>query len=405
MEERIYSVSEIARDIKRVIEQFLAPVWIEGEVTNFVISRVGHIYFSLKDQNAILNCTVWRGQAASIPFQIVNGMRLLVFGNVTTYAMQSQYQLNVQQIRAAGLGSLYLAFETLKKKLTEEGLFASERKRPLTAFPTRIGLITSQSGAALRDFLQISRRRNPAVEIVLYPAMVQGRTAAATIIHGLEIFNRQKNVDFIVVTRGGGSLEDLWTFNEEALVRAVAKSELPVVSAIGHEVDFTLCDFAADLRAPTPSAAAEMTIPERTAILQQIDQNLGKIAKFTEMQITGTRTSISNLTKRLILNRPLELLRQRSQRVDDLESQIIKTTYNRLQTAKVEVENLRKTLEVLNPRAILERGYAIVYKLPDKQIVNSVNRVKPDTDILIEVRDGEFQAQTGKIYPIHKDKK
>jgi len=405
MEERIYTVSEITRDIKRVIEQFIAPVWIEGEVSNFIISRIGHMYFSLKDQNAVLNCTIWRSQALSIPFQIVNGMRLLVFGNVTTYAMQSQYQLNVQQIRAAGLGSLFLAFEALKKKLSEEGLFDPERKRPLPAFPTRIGLITSQSGAALRDFLQISRRRNPAVEIVLHPALVQGKEAAATIMRGIELFNRLRNVDFIVVTRGGGSLEDLWTFNEEALVRAVAKSDLPVVSAVGHEVDFTLCDFAADLRAPTPSAAAEMTIPERTNILGQIDRTTRKIAQTTEMLIDNVNRGIANFTKRLLLNRPLELLRQRSQRVDDLESQINKTIGNRLQAARIEIENFRKTLELLNPRSVLERGFAIVYKWPDKKVIKSVTAVTPDTEILVEVRDGEFKARAENVHSSKKRKK
>ncbi|MDD5062045.1 MAG: exodeoxyribonuclease VII large subunit, partial [Candidatus Marinimicrobia bacterium] len=279
MEEHIYTVSEIARDIKRVIEQFIAPIWIEGEVSNFTVSRMGHIYFSLKDQTAVLNCTIWRSQSLSIPFQIVNGMRLVVFGNVTTYAMQSQYQLNVQQVRAAGLGSLFLAFEALKKKLSAEGLFDAERKKPIPSYPIQIGVITSQTGAAVRDFLQVSRRRNPSVAIYLYPALVQGREAAATIIQGIQVFNRRKNVDFIVITRGGGSLEDLWTFNEEALVRAIAQSTLPVVSAVGHEVDFTLCDFVADLRAPTPSAAAEMTIPERERILYQIEQTHQKMRR------------------------------------------------------------------------------------------------------------------------------
>lgn len=405
MEERIYTVSEITREIKRVIEQFIAPVWIEGEVSNFVISRIGHIYFSLKDQNAVMNCTIWRSQALSIPFQIVNGMRLVVFGNVTTYAMQSQYQLNVQQIRAAGLGSLFLAFEALKKKLSEEGMFDPERKRPLPAFPTRIGLITSQSGAALRDFLQVSRRRNPAVEIVLYPALVQGKEAATAVMRGIELFNRQRNVDFIVITRGGGSLEDLWTFNEEALVRAVAQSVLPAVSAVGHEVDFTLCDFAADLRAPTPSAAAEMTIPERAAILQHIDQSMGKISQFTEMLVTGTRNSIASYIKRLLLNRPLELLRQRSQRVDDLESQINKTIGNRLQAARIEIENLRKTLELLNPRSVLERGFAIVYKWPEKKVIKSVTALQPGAEILVEVRDGEIKARAENVHSLKKRNK
>ena len=402
MAERIYTVTEIARDIKRVVEQFIAPVWVEGEVSNFTISRAGHIYFSLKDQTAVLNCTIWRSQSLSIPFQIVNGMRLLVFGNITTYAMQSQYQLNVQQVRAAGLGSLYLAFEALKKKLSAEGLFDAERKRPIPLYPTRIGLITSESGAALRDFLQISRRRNPSIAIYIYPALVQGAEAAATIIAGIKLFNRLRNVDFIVITRGGGSLEDLWAFNEEPLVRAVAQSAIPIVSAVGHEVDFTLCDFAADLRAPTPSAAAEMTIPERSHILNFIDQTCNKMAQNIRMRLSNFQKEIDNIARRLFLNRPLELLRQRIQRIDDLEAQIVKAINNQIQSAKIGLDNLQKTLVVLNPRAIMERGFAIVYHWPDKKIIKSISEVAVGEQVSVELKDGEFQAKT-EIIQSHKN--
>ncbi len=402
MAERIYTVTEIARDIKRVLEQFIAPVWVEGEVSNFTISRAGHIYFSLKDQTAVLNCTIWRSQSLSIPFQIVNGMRLLVFGNITTYAMQSQYQLNVQQVRAAGLGSLYLAFEALKKKLSAEGLFDAERKKPIPLYPTRIGLITSESGAALRDFLQISRRRNPSITIYIYPALVQGAEAAATIIAGIKLFNRLQNVDFIVITRGGGSLEDLWAFNEEPLVRAVAQSAIPLVSAVGHEVDFTLCDFAADLRAPTPSAAAEMTIPERSHILNFIDQTCNKIAQNIRMRLSNFHKEIDNITKRLFLNRPWELLRQRIQRIDELEGRIVKAINTRILSVQVELDNFHKTLEVMNPRAIMERGFAIVYHWPDKKIIKSISEVAVGEQVSVELKDGEFQAKT-EIIQSHKN--
>jgi len=402
MAERIYTVTEIARDIKRVVEQFIAPVWVEGEVSNFTISRAGHIYFSLKDQTAVLNCTIWRSQSLSIPFQIVNGMRLLVFGNITTYAMQSQYQLNVQQVRAAGLGSLYLAFEALKKKLSAEGLFDAERKKPIPLYPTRIGLITSESGAALRDFLQISRRRNPSIAIYIYPALVQGAEAAATIIAGIKLFNRLQNVDFIVITRGGGSLEDLWAFNEEPLVRAVAQSTIPIVSAVGHEVDFTLCDFAADLRAPTPSAAAEMTIPERSHILNLIEQTCNKMAQNIRMRLENFQKELDNISKRLFLNRPWALLRQRIQRIDELEGRIVKAINSRILSAQVELDNIHKTLEVLNPRAIMERGFAIVYHWPDKKIIKSISEIAVGEQVSVELKDGEFQAKT-ELIQSHKN--
>ncbi|HOO13953.1 MAG TPA: exodeoxyribonuclease VII large subunit [Candidatus Marinimicrobia bacterium] len=402
MAERIYTVTEIARDIKRVLEQFIAPVWVEGEVSNFTISRAGHIYFSLKDQTAVLNCTIWRSQSLSIPFQIVNGMRLLVFGNITTYAMQSQYQLNVQQVRAAGLGSLYLAFEALKKKLSAEGLFDAERKKPIPLYPTRIGLITSESGAALRDFLQISRRRNPSIAIYIYPALVQGAEAAATIIAGIKLFNRLQNVDFIVITRGGGSLEDLWAFNEEPLVRAVAQSTIPIVSAVGHEVDFTLCDFAADLRAPTPSAAAEMTIPERSHILNLIEQTCNKMAQNIRMRLENFQKELDNISKRLFLNRPWALLRQRIQRIDELEGRIVKAINSRILSAQVELDNIHKTLEVMNPQAIMERGFAIVYHWPDKKIIKSISEIAVGEQVSVELKDGEFQAKT-EIIQSHKN--
>ena len=402
MAERIYTVTEIARDIKRVLEQFIAPVWVEGEVSNFTISRAGHIYFSLKDQTAVLNCTIWRSQSLSIPFQIVNGMRLLVFGNITTYAMQSQYQLNVQQVRAAGLGSLYLAFEALKKKLSAEGLFDAERKKPIPLYPTRIGLITSESGAALRDFLQISRRRNPSIAIYIYPALVQGAEAAATIIAGIKLFNRLRNVDFIVITRGGGSLEDLWAFNEEPLVRAVAQSTIPIVSAVGHEVDFTLCDFAADLRAPTPSAAAEMTIPERSHILNLIEQTCNKMAQNIRMRLENFQKELDNISKRLFLNRPWALLRQRIQRIDELEGRIVKAINSRILSAQVELDNIHKTLEVMNPQAIMERGFAIVYHWPDKKIIKSISEIAVGEQVSVELKDGEFQAKT-EIIQSHKN--
>jgi len=402
MAERIYTVTEIARDIKRVVEQFIAPVWVEGEVSNFTISRAGHIYFSLKDQTAVLNCTIWRSQSLSIPFQIVNGMRLLVFGNITTYAMQSQYQLNVQQVRAAGLGSLFLAFEALKKKLSAEGLFDAERKKPIPLYPTRIGLITSESGAALRDFLQISRRRNPSIAIYIYPALVQGAEAAATIIAGIKLFNRLQNVDFIVITRGGGSLEDLWAFNEEPLVRAVAQSTIPIVSAVGHEVDFTLCDFAADLRAPTPSAAAEMTIPERSHILNLIEQTCNKMAQNIRMRLENFQKELDNISKRLFLNRPWALLRQRIQRIDELEGRIVKAINSRILSAQVELDNIHKTLEVMNPQAIMERGFAIVYHWPDKKIIKSISEIAVGEQVSVELKDGEFQAKT-ELIQSHKN--
>jgi len=397
MTERIYTVSEVAREVKRVIEQFIAPVWIEGEVSNFSVSRVGHVYFALKDQQALINCVIWRNVADSIVFQITNGMRLVVFGSITTYTAQSQYQINIQQVRPAGIGNLYLAYEALKRKLEQEGLFAVERKRALNHYPQRIGLITSPTGAALYDFLQISRRRNPAVEILIYPAQVQGAGAADTIIKGLQVLNQYDDLDCIVLARGGGSIEDLWAFNEEKLVRAIVASRLPVVSAVGHEVDFTLADFAADLRAPTPSAAAEIIIPQQTEIRTFLNEQVGKCQKLIENSFYQTSVKLTTIAKRLELNRPLELVRQKVQRLDELEQRLTLAVWAVFTHTTHRITVINQTLNALNPRYVLRRGYAIVYRHPDGKLVKSITAVNQGAQVKVELHNGQFNAVVEEV--------
>ena len=392
MEERIYTVSEISREIRRVIEQFIPPVWVEGEISNYSISRAGHIYFALKDENALINCVVWRSVAGSIPFQLTGGMRVIVRGDIITYAAQSQYQINVMEIRAAGLGSLYLAFEALKQKLSAEGLFAPELKKPLPQFPKRVGVITSLSGAAIQDILKISRRRNPAVELVIFPAQVQGEKAADTLIKGIQTFNRLNNIDFIILARGGGSIEDLWAFNEEKLVRAIADSRLPVVSAVGHEVDFTLADFVADYRAPTPSAAAEMTIPESVMIQSRLNTLTRNICRQVSELYRQQRRTFDNLVSRIKIKNPVELIHQRYQRLDELDRRMSLSVVQRFQHSKLRLEKFTSTLQALNPKRVLQRGYSIVYLRPTTAIVKSVQQVHGGEDIEIEVADGRYDA-------------
>ncbi|MCK4446626.1 MAG: exodeoxyribonuclease VII large subunit, partial [Candidatus Marinimicrobia bacterium] len=362
MEERIYTVSEISQEVKRVIEQFISPVWIEGEVSNYSVSRVGHVYFSLKDQFSLINCVIWKNIAFSIPYQITTGMHLLVHGNITTYSAQSQYQINVIEVRAAGLGSLYMAFEALKEKLSSEGLFDDSRKVSIPKYPRSIGVVTSPTGAAVRDILQISERRNPSVKIVIFPAQVQGKSAADTIVKGIEVFNKLVNVDFIIIGRGGGSIEDLWAFNEEKVVRAVAASKLPIVSAVGHEVDFALSDFASDLRAPTPSAAAEMTIPGIEEIKNGINRINQSLQQVILLKMEKFRNQVDNIKRRLFLNRPLEIIKQRFQRIDEFEGRLITSIKQALQSKKLRLETIVNTFKALDPKAILSRGFAIVYR-------------------------------------------
>ncbi|HQO47117.1 MAG TPA: exodeoxyribonuclease VII large subunit, partial [Candidatus Cloacimonas sp.] len=250
----IYSVYEITRQVRQVIESSLQPVFVTGEISGFIHHSSGHIYFNLKDENATLRCTFFKGANAALTFQPADGMQVICFGKLTVYEKGGYYNLNVQKMQEAGLGLLQQKFEQLKKKLEKEGLFATEHKKPLPKYPDRIGIITSPTGAALQDIINIIKRRYP-VEIIVYPALVQGSDAPSQIIQGIKYFNTTKDVDFIIITRGGGSQEDLFCFNDEALARAIYASSLPVISAVGHEIDFTLTDFVADLRAPTPSAA------------------------------------------------------------------------------------------------------------------------------------------------------
>jgi len=402
MNERVYTVSEISQEVRRVIERFITPVWIRGEVSNFTIARSGHVYFSLKDQGAVINCVIWHSQTYTIPFQIMDGMQLLVFGAITTYAMQSQYQVIVQKVQAVGLGDLYLAFEALKKKLAAEGLFDPARKRPIPPFPRKIGLVTSITGAAVRDFLQISQRRNSAVEIQVFPAQVQGSGAAETVMAGIEYFNRAGEVDCIVLARGGGSIEDLWTFNEEKLVRAIAASSLPVVSAIGHEVDYTLADFVADLRAPTPSAAAELVIPDKEQILQSIRDFQARLDRIITNQVQSNYDRIQHLRERLFLFRPLNLVRLRRQRLDELEMRLAKLVENLMAQNRIRMQGIFQTLMVLDPRSILQRGYAIVYTTETGKMIKTIQMVRPDQAIDIELHDGRFSGRVAQILPKNK---
>lgn len=392
MEERIYTVSEISQEIKRVVEQFIAPVWVEGEISNYSFSRSGHIYFSLKDQFSLISCIIWKSVAYSIPFQISEGMRVLVYGNVTTYVAQSRYQINILEVKPAGVGTLYMAFEALKKRLSEEGLFDESRKMEIPAYPKKIGVVTSVYGAAIQDILQITKRRNPSIGIVIYPAKVQGKGAAESIVNGIETFNRLANVDFIIIGRGGGSLEDLWAFNEEKVVRAIESSELPIISAVGHEVDFSLSDFAADLRAPTPSAAVEMTVPEAVEIKLALEGFCQRLSDILLSKFKQSKTELNGYSEKLLMNRPLQLLQQRWQRLDELEGRLIVTVQQCMRSYMLRLEAFVKTLKAMDPKAILLRGFSIVYHLPKKVIVKSVTDVKQGELLSIEVSDGIFSA-------------
>jgi len=392
MEERIYSVSEVSLEIKRVIERYIPPVWVEGEISNYSVSRAGHVYFSLKDDNALINCVMWRNVAGSIPFLMAAGMRVIVYGDVIIYTGQSQYQINVKQIRAAGMGSLYLAFEALKKKLSDEGLFDPEIKKPIPLYPKRIGVVTSISGAAVRDIIEVSGRRNPSVRLVIFPAQVQGEKAADTIIQGIQTFNRLRNVDLIIIGRGGGSIEDLWAFNEEKLVRAIAASELPIVSAVGHEVDYSLSDFAADYRAPTPSAAAELTVPEKRMIERRLGDYRNRATQYILHTINNRHQLLDNLALRVSRQNPVKILKDRFDLIATLRKRIHQAIRSQIDQSVLRLKDFQGTIRALDPKEILKRGYSLVYKEEKRQLIRSVKSVKAGEKIIVEVSDGVFKA-------------
>ncbi|NOY60776.1 MAG: exodeoxyribonuclease VII large subunit, partial [Calditrichaeota bacterium] len=314
----VYSVAEITQEIKILLESAIPAIWVQGEISNFVHHSSGHNYFSLKDKETQISAVIWRSRNSSLFFTPKNGMKVLAFGAIRVYEKRGTYQLDVQKMIPAGIGELQMAFEQLKQKLKEEGLFDPEFKKSIPELPEKIGIVTSPTGAAVHDLIQVLQRRFPGVEIFLRPAKVQGEGAAQDIARAIEEFNEFGQVDVLIVGRGGGSLEDLWAFNEEVVVRAIFASKIPIISAVGHEIDFTISDFVADLRAPTPSAAAELVVPLAEDLLSRV-KNLQKDSFVSVLRrLAELRESLENLRLSYGFRRPVDLILQHRQRLDEL---------------------------------------------------------------------------------------
>jgi exodeoxyribonuclease VII large subunit len=366
---KIWTVSEINRLVKDVLEQSFYPFWVEGEVSNLTIHRSGHVYFTLKDARCQLSLVFFRGAEQARAAGLAEGMKIEVQGRLTVYEPRGAYQLVVSQLRAKGKGDLQRKFEELKAKLREEGLFDEERKRPIPALPRCIGVVTSPQGAAIRDFLQILDRRFANVQVRIYPAAVQGEGAAAQIAAGVEFFNRHRASDVIVVTRGGGSLEDLWPFNEEIVARAVAASGIPVISAVGHEVDFTICDFAADLRVPTPSAAAELVIGRKAELVERIQTLQQRLRTRLQLRLAELRQRLERAARSYVFREPRNVVRTYQQRLDELMTRAQRQLLHALEIRKGKCERLSAQLNALSPRRVLERGYSILLRREPQQDV------------------------------------
>lgn len=386
-EKTVFSVSDITRQIKQSLETRFPRVWIQGEISNFKQHTSGHLYFTLKDEGAQISGVMWRSRAGNLVVAPEDGMKVIVRGAVTVYPPRGNYQIDCDQIQPVGVGELQLAFERLKKKLAAEGLFDQERKRPIPEYPERIGIVTSETGAALQDIRSVLERRFPSVEVILYPVRVQGVGAAAEIAAAIGEMNRYGGIDVLIVGRGGGSLEDLWPFNEEIVARAIYNSEIPIVSAVGHEVDFSIADFVADLRAPTPSAAAEMVVKDRSELIEVLSNIWYTIRHDVEEKVSTLRDSVNRLLSSYAFNRPKDLLRESSQRIDELERGLVVATNHLLRLADRHQLALGQRLEALSPKAVLMRGYTIVRKRGT--IVTSSNGLKKDDIATIQFHDGE----------------
>ena len=388
--EPIWSVSDVNRAMREMVENGFRSFWMTGEVSSLILHRSGHAYFSLKDERSQLRACWFGGVNAMRRLGIGNGSKIEVHGNLGVYETRGEYQFNCREARLAGVGDLYRKFEELAKRLAAEGLFAPERKKPIPPMPTKIGVVTSSNGAAIRDFLNIAGRRFSGLEIKIYPCQVQGAGAAESIARGVEFFNRANNVEVIVVTRGGGSMEDLWCFNEERVARAVAASRIPTISAVGHEIDTTICDFAADLRVPTPSAAAELVTSDRENVARHLGQLENSIRRCVEYVLSQSRAALSNMLYRL--REPERMLVNYRQHLDELDSMMELSVRSFMHSRQLEVEKLSVKLEALNPAKMLDNGYVFVSETATGKPVNT-SRKAPGTRLDLTFSDGVMQVK------------
>ena len=391
-----YTVSSLTRRLKDLIEgdEGMQDVWVEGEISNHSRPASGHVYFTLKDAGAQLRCVMWRSDAARLKIALQDGMLVEAHGSLGLYESGGQYQLYTKILRPLGEGALYAEFLRLKGMLEAEGLFDPARKREIPERPKKIGIVTSPTGAALQDMLDTLGRRYPLAEVIVSPTPVQGEAAPLAIVAALEKIDRLEEPEVILLARGGGSIEDLWAFNDERVVRAIAGSRVPVITGIGHETDFTLADFAADLRAPTPTAAAELaTRFTRDDLLLELSEMERDLANEMESFTHQRRVQLSMMENKLRLLSPMRRVLNESQRLDEVQRRLIGTGQQCLSLRKTKVESMAKRLTALDPMAVLQRGYAVVQRKKDGLTVGHISLVQPGDDLRVRVSDGDFDAR------------
>ena len=395
MKSHILSVTQLTAQIKDLLEGSFPDVWVEGEISNLSVPQSGHVYFTLKDQHSQVRAVLFRSSQRFLKFTLQHGIQVVCRGRVGVYEPRGEYQLILEYIEPKGIGALQLAFEQLKAKLEKEGLFDLERKRELPLLPQRIGIITSPTGAAIRDMLRVIKRRHPRMHIIIYPVPVQGVEAAPSIVEALRYFNREGNVDVVITGRGGGSLEDLWAFNEESVARAIHASTIPVISAVGHETDYTISDFVADLRAPTPSAAAEMVVESEHRFRERIGLLEAGLMQSMRQQIEQGRSLLREYLR--VLRDPRRMLEQYTQRVDELTSRLVPGMNHHLRRDRARLLALTSALGHLNPLNILSRGYSITKALPSGMVLKSASELTPGDLLSTRLHQGEVVSRVEKI--------
>lgn len=373
---KFLTITEITEKIKGKLETGFSGVWVAGEVSNVRKPGSGHIYLTLKDANAQLQAVIFKYAGNRIKFDLKDGLEVIVYGSITVYEPRGQYQIKVETIEPRGVGVLQLAFQQLKLKLEKEGLFNAEHKKPLPFLPQKIGIVTSPTGAAINDMVNIINRRCPGVQILLYPVKVQGDGAAEEIAHAIAELNKLEGIDVMIVGRGGGSIEDLWAFNEEVVARSIYNSKVPVISAVGHETDITISDFVADKRALTPSEAGEMAVPRRDLLLDTLNNFRDRLVSVLRNRVVLTKNRLQMLANNLSFRKPLDKVHSLQQKIDDLMQKFSVCIRHTLEMKKEKLSNIGNKLESLSPLSILNRGYSLTTKLDDLKSLKDIDALK-----------------------------
>lgn len=396
MDNKYKTITELNNYIKLILDNntHLNLVHLKGEISNFKCHTRGHLYFTLKDENSRLSAVMFQGNAKSLSFKPEDGMNVLVTGRVTAYPASGSYQIYVESMELDGIGNLYIEFEKLKEKLFKEGLFNKEHKKQIPRFPNRIGVITADTGAAVRDIMSTIKRRYPLCEVILFPTLVQGEFAAPNIVKQIEVADTY-DCDTLIVGRGGGSIEDLWAFNEEIVARAIYNAKTPIISAVGHEPDFTIADFVADLRAPTPTGAAEMAVPTILEINNILNQYCIRLNKNIKNTVNNNFIKLHSLKNTYVLKNPLALYETKEQKLDNFIDKLNKIANNNINDKNHKYEILVNTLKLVNPLGILEKGYSLVKK--DNKLVNNVADLKENDIIDIKLFEGEVKAEIREV--------